>query len=230
MRQQVSHLPDEYAAPALHASAKSDGVETRVSEGPSSIAETENAPFSPSFHAPASKLYRTSTTPSTGASALSTSDMVLVGESPLSPTLAARRQEDPAPSFLESETTSGFWSHNPTPLDKRPTQYRPMPIIDFKPSLDEADRLWAVKTKEEFPMMKGKKEETRNELKGEKRQKEEGKKIDRSKEGKAEKTTGAATQRRGEQGVDVEVKRKVTTRARRLAAPVPKKANRILLS
>uniref|UniRef100_A0A0K3CQZ3 BY PROTMAP: gi/342319148/gb/EGU11098.1/ Pol-like protein [Rhodotorula glutinis ATCC 204091] n=1 Tax=Rhodotorula toruloides TaxID=5286 RepID=A0A0K3CQZ3_RHOTO len=121
MRQQVSHLPDEYAAPALHASAKSDGVETRVSEGPSSIAETENAPFSPSFHAPASKLYRTSTTPSTGASALSTSDMVLVGESPLSPTLAARRQEDPAPSFLESETTSGFWSHNPTPLDKRPT-------------------------------------------------------------------------------------------------------------
>ncbi|EGU12008.1 Pol-like protein [Rhodotorula toruloides ATCC 204091] len=111
MRQQVSHPQVEYAPPALHAPAKSSGVEARVSEDPSPLAETKDAPFSPSLQAPTNDLYRTDSTPLTGASAPSTSGMNLVGESPLSPTIAARRQDHPTPSYLESEFTSGIWSH-----------------------------------------------------------------------------------------------------------------------
>ncbi|KAL7336317.1 hypothetical protein BJY59DRAFT_67952 [Rhodotorula toruloides] len=137
MRQQVSHPQVEYAPPALHAPAKSDGVETRVSKEPSTFAETRDAPHLPLLCAPSNNPYRTDLTPSTGASAPSTSDTLLVAESPLSPTLAARRQS-PLP-FLESETTSGIWTHVPTPLADRPTQYRAMPIINFESMASEAD-------------------------------------------------------------------------------------------
>ncbi|BGP11035.1 hypothetical protein JCM10049v2_006932 [Rhodotorula toruloides] len=189
MRQQVCHPPIAYAAPTLHAPAKSDGVESRVSEDPSPIAEPGNAPLSPSLRAPTDDLYRTDSTPSTGASAPSTSDMVLAGKSPLSPTLAARRQT-PA-SFLESESTSGIWSHIPTPLAHRPTQYCPMPLIDFEPS-SEADGSWADQTKEEFPVAKAKEEV------GEK--KEEWRKVIWVKKGKEVRTTKTAAPAQSQQG------------------------------
>ncbi|KAL7336602.1 hypothetical protein BJY59DRAFT_581454 [Rhodotorula toruloides] len=214
MCQQVSHPQVEYAAPALHAPAKPYGVETRVSEGSSTSAESENAPFSPSLRAPSSKLHRTNATPSTGASAPSTSDMHLVAESPLSPTLAARRQDVPAPSFLESKTTSGIWSHIPTPLADRPTQYRPMPIIDFESTANAADRSWADETEDEFPVVRAK------EVVGEK--KEEWRKVDRAKKGKGVRTTKTAPPVRSERGSEGEAKRRVTSRARRIAAPAPK--------
>ncbi|GAA6043786.1 hypothetical protein NBRC10512_004513 [Rhodotorula toruloides] len=174
---------------------------------------------------------------SAGASAPSTSDMILVGNSPLSPTLAACRQSlkkdkifpslFPAfasfyPGFLllptASETTSGIWSHVPTPLANRPTQYRPMPIVDFEPTTSEAeggaDRSWADKTEAEFPIAKAKEEG------GEK--KEESRKVDRSKKGKEGKATRATLLAKNERGNEGEAKRSVPPRARRIVAPAQK--------
>ncbi|KAJ8294879.1 putative RNA-directed DNA polymerase from transposon BS [Rhodotorula toruloides] len=219
MRQQVSHPPVEYAAPALHAPAMSDGVETRVSEEHSPSAEPKNAPLSPSLHAPTNNLYRTDLTPSTGASAPSTSDMNIAGESPLSPTLAARRQETPAPTYPESESTSGIWSHIPTPLADRQTQYRPMPIIEFKSTASETDRSWADQTEEEFPMpavmtsgkASGKAREDEEREEEEKGWKKVGK-------GKTRETRPPAAAAKGaSDGKDES--RKMTTRARRVAQP-----------
>ncbi|BGO91184.1 hypothetical protein NBRC10512v2_003452 [Rhodotorula toruloides] len=219
MRQQVSHPPVEYAAPALHAPAMSDGVETRVSEEHSPSAEPKNAPLSPSLHAPTNNLYRTDLTPSTGASAPSTSDMNIAGESPLSPTLAARRQETPAPTYPESESTSGIWSHIPTPLADRQTQYRPMPIIEFKSTASETDRSWADQTEEEFPMpavmTSGKASGKAREDEAREEEEKGWKKVGK---GKTRETRPPAAAAKGaSDGKDES--RKMTTRARRVAQP-----------
>ncbi|BGO91185.1 hypothetical protein NBRC10512v2_003453 [Rhodotorula toruloides] len=197
----------------------SDGVETRVSEEHSPSAEPKNAPLSPSLHAPTNNLYRTDLTPSTGASAPSTSDMNIAGESPLSPTLAARRQETPAPTYPESESTSGIWSHIPTPLADRQTQYRPMPIIEFKSTASETDRSWADQTEEEFPMpavmTSGKASGKAREDEAREEEEKEWKKVGK---GKTRETRPPAAAAKGaSDGKDES--RKMTTRARRVAQP-----------
>uniref|UniRef100_A0A0K3CPZ3 BY PROTMAP: gi/342318905/gb/EGU10861.1/ Pol-like protein [Rhodotorula glutinis ATCC 204091] n=2 Tax=Rhodotorula toruloides TaxID=5286 RepID=A0A0K3CPZ3_RHOTO len=98
-------------ADSAGATGQQTELKARVSEDSSCSAETKDTPGSPSLHAPTNDLYRVDSTPSTGASAPSTSDMVLVAESPLSPKLVTRRKEAPSPSSLNSEPTSGFWSH-----------------------------------------------------------------------------------------------------------------------
>ncbi|GAA6032095.1 hypothetical protein NBRC10512_000404, partial [Rhodotorula toruloides] len=215
MRQQVSHPQVEYAAPALHAPAKSDGVETRVSEEPSPSAEPKDAPHLPSLHAPTNNPYRIDLTPSTGASASSTSNMLLVGDSPLSPTLAARRQS-PSP-FLEFDTTSGIWSHVPTPLVDRPTQYRTMPIIDFESTPSEADKSWADETEEAFPVAKVVASMNKKERKGEKSEEEEKgwKKVEKGKLRKT-KPLPPATKRASD---GKEEGKRMATRARRIVQP-----------
>ncbi|EMS18075.1 uncharacterized protein RHTO_07069 [Rhodotorula toruloides NP11] len=220
MRQQVSHPQVEYAPPALHAPAKSDGVETRVSKEPSTFAETRDAPHLPLLCAPSNNPYRTDLTPSTGASAPSTSDTLLVAESPLSPTLAARRQS-PLP-FLESETTSGIWTHVPTPLADRPTQYRAMPIINFESMASEADKSWAVETEEAFPMTRSESKEERREPEVEGGEVDGWKKVEKSRKGK-ETATRATSTAKGEQGKKKGAKGKVLSRARRVAVLAPKK-------
>ncbi|PRQ75698.1 hypothetical protein AAT19DRAFT_13755 [Rhodotorula toruloides] len=85
--------------------------------------QTELKPASPLLCAPSNNLYRTGLTPSTGASALSTSDMILMGESPLSPTLAARRQQLPPSTALEP--SSPIMTRVPmTPLEDAGDQFR----------------------------------------------------------------------------------------------------------
>ncbi|EMS22840.1 reverse transcriptase [Rhodotorula toruloides NP11] len=113
-----------------------------------------NAPVSPSRRAQTTTNHHIDATPSTGASAPSTSNMNLADDSPLSPTLAARRQDASAPPYLESEPTSGIWSHIPSPLADRPTQYRAMPIIEFESTPSEANQSWADETEKAFPTSK----------------------------------------------------------------------------
>ncbi|GAA6058008.1 hypothetical protein NBRC10513_007311 [Rhodotorula toruloides] len=149
--QQVSPPPSEYAAPTLHAPAKSSGVEARVSEDTPSPAEMEDAPASPSLHAPPSNIHHINTTPSTGASAPSTSDMHISTASPSSPTLATRhhQQAPPTPSF---ESSSPFWTHVPTPQPDPPlpTAYAQMPEIEFSPT---GEKSWAEQTDEDLPFV-----------------------------------------------------------------------------
>ncbi|BGP32996.1 hypothetical protein JCM10296v2_004785 [Rhodotorula toruloides] len=90
---------DNIAVSAGAKGQQSDGIEARVSEDSSFSPDSRNAPASPALRA-SPITNHLDATPSTGASAPSTSDLVLVVESPLSSTLAARRQEAPAPSFL----------------------------------------------------------------------------------------------------------------------------------
>ncbi|GAA6045617.1 hypothetical protein NBRC10513_005035 [Rhodotorula toruloides] len=147
--------------------------------------------------------------------------MHLVAKSPISPTLAARRQDPPVPSFLKSETTSGIWSHVPTPLADRPAQYRPMPIIDFKSTASDADVSWADETEEAFPSTRTELTKERKEAKGEGGAEEKWRNVERLRKGKeaSTRTTAAA---KGERDETKGVKGKVLSRARRVAAPVPK--------
>ncbi|BGO99550.1 hypothetical protein JCM10021v2_003225 [Rhodotorula toruloides] len=182
--------------------------------------QTKDAPFSPSLQAPTNDLYRTDSTPLTGASAPSTSGMNLVGESPLSPTIAARRQDHPTPSYLESEFTSGIWSHVPTPLHERPTQYRPMRIIDFKSTTSEADRSWADETEAEFPSTRTEAKKEKTEEGNEGGEEKKWKKVEKSRKGKA--STRATTAAQGERAGEEGAKGKVMSRARQVAVPAAK--------
>ncbi|GAA6058305.1 hypothetical protein NBRC10513_006940 [Rhodotorula toruloides] len=186
------------------------------------LRKTKDAPFSPLLRASPNKIYRIDSTPSTGASALSTSDMVLVGESPLSPILATRRQEEPAPSFLDSESTSGIWSHIPTPLGDRATQYSKMLIISFEPTLSEAERSWSDETKEVFPLARTeRKKEEEREAEGEGGEEDRWKKVEKSRKGR-EAPARTMTTAKGEQGEKTGAKGKVLSRARQVAVPAPK--------
>ncbi|GAA6057998.1 hypothetical protein NBRC10513_007307 [Rhodotorula toruloides] len=184
----------------------------------------ENASSAGAMHqqAPSNKLHRIDSTPSTGASAPSTSDMILVGESRLSPTLAARRQQSPPSPSLEP--SSPFWTRIPRPrpeLPTPPTQYANMPIIDFESTASEVDRLWADETKEAFPVGRTDQKEERRESEGEGGREEKWKKVEKVRKGKETLTrTTTATQGKcvGKEGAKGEVR----SRARRVAAPAPK--------
>ncbi|BGP74074.1 RasGAP protein [Rhodotorula toruloides] len=215
-------LPPELSDFSIERSGNDDfGAVLDENADSAGATETKDTPGSPSLHAPTNDLYRVDSTPSTGASAPSTSDMVLVAESPLSPKLVTRRKEAPSPSSLNSEPTSGFWSHVPTPLSERPTQYRPMPIIDFEPTSSEVDKSWVDKTEETFPVVRTDRKEDRRESEGEGGKEEKWKKVEKARKGKEASlrtTTAAQGERVGKEGAEGEVR----SRARRVAAPAPK--------
>ncbi|GAA6058148.1 hypothetical protein NBRC10513_004921 [Rhodotorula toruloides] len=184
------------------------------------LRKPENTPFLPSLRAPSTELYRTKATLSTGASAPSTSDMHLIAESPLSPTIAARHQDAPAPSFPESEPTSGIWLHIPLPCPDplTPTQYAKMPIIEFELTSSEADMSWAGETEEAFSMVTNVREK---EKEGEEREGEE-KEWRRAGKAKVRETKPPPVATRGASGGRGLEGKRTTSRARRVVRPKTK--------